>query len=62
MYWPLRLFFPSVIFGNISPGWNLLDCDGDGVLNGDELIDNTDAMKVELGIITSRKELICATI
>ena len=24
--------------------------------------DNTDAMKVELGIITSRKELICATI
>ncbi len=40
---PCDYFFPSVIFGNISPGWKLLDCDGDGVLNGDELIDNTDA-------------------
>ena len=34
---PCDYFFPSVIFGNISPEWKKLDCDGDGVINGDEL-------------------------
>ena len=35
-------FFPSIFFNNVSPIWDNLDCDGDGVLNGDERIDNTD--------------------
>ena len=39
---PCGYFFPSVFFNNISPSWDNLDCDGDGVLNGQERIDNTD--------------------
>jgi gliding motility-associated-like protein len=39
---PCDYFFPGAIINNLSSSWNNLDCDGDGVLNGDELNDNTD--------------------
>ena len=39
---PCSYFFLDVRFNNISSEWNVLDCDGDGVINGDELTDNTD--------------------
>ena len=39
---PCDYFFPGVVFDNLSSSWNNLDCDGDGVLNGHERIDNTD--------------------
>ncbi|MDA8849410.1 BspA family leucine-rich repeat surface protein [Flavobacteriaceae bacterium] len=39
---PCSYFFLDVRFNNIASEWNVLDCDGDGVINGDELADNTD--------------------
>ena len=39
---PCDYFFPGTLFNNTSSRWKSLDCDGDGVLNGDERIDNTD--------------------
>ncbi|MDB4128957.1 gliding motility-associated C-terminal domain-containing protein, partial [Flavobacteriaceae bacterium] len=39
---PCSYFFLDVRFNNITSEWNVLDCDGDGVINGDELTDNTD--------------------
>ena len=39
---PCSYFFLDVRFNNIASEWNVLDCDGDGIINGDELADNTD--------------------
>ena len=33
---PCDYFFPGTLFNNTSSRWKSLDCDGDGVLNGDE--------------------------